>query len=88
MRTLINVVIIIVYLIILPLDAQQSSAMAMMVSLQKRLQNGSDSDRERQFFSQSLHCLSTASGCQVQLEDWMITSFEVDFGKEIGAGGL
>ena len=28
------------------------------------------------------------SGQQIQLEDWMITSFEVQFGPKIGSGGL
>lgn len=62
--------------------------MAMMVSLQKRLSNRRDPDRERQFFSHSLHYLTAVSGCDVQVEDWMITAYEVDFGREIGAGGL
>ena len=62
--------------------------MAMMVSLQKRLDNRSDSARELQFYSHSLHYLTTSSGCHVQLEDWMVTSYEVDFGHEIGSGGL
>ncbi|KZP05090.1 hypothetical protein FIBSPDRAFT_365385 [Athelia psychrophila] len=60
----------------------------MMASLQKRLANRSGSDRDRQFFSHCLHYLSMSSGAQVPLEDWMITSYEVDFGREIGAGGL
>lgn len=69
-------------------DAQQNSVMAMLVSLQKRLDDRSDGDRERQFFSHSLNYLSTASGCQVQIEDWMVTWFEVEFSQEIGSGGL
>ncbi|KAJ7640511.1 hypothetical protein B0H17DRAFT_1216605 [Mycena rosella] len=28
------------------------------------------------------------SGRQVQLEDWMIASFDVEYGPEIGAGGF
>jgi hypothetical protein len=28
------------------------------------------------------------SGRQVQLEDWMIASFDVDYGPEVGVGGL
>lgn len=62
--------------------------MAMMVSLQKRLQTGSDEDRERQFFTHTLRCLTTCSGRQVELEDWSVTSYEVEFGHEIGSGGL
>ena len=60
----------------------------MMISLQKRIENHTDSNRELQFFSHSLHYLSTVSGSQVHLEEWMITSYDVEFGQEIGAGGL
>ena len=62
--------------------------MAMMVSLERRLQIGSDGNRERQFFTHSLQYLTTASGCQVEMDEWMITSYEVEFGREIGSGGL
>jgi hypothetical protein len=60
----------------------------MMVSLQRRLQTGSDEDRERQFFTHTLRYLTTSSGRQVDMEDWMITTYEVEFGHEIGSGGL
>jgi hypothetical protein len=59
-----------------------------MVSLQRRLQTGSDEDRERQFFTCALEHLTTASGRHVEIEEWMITSYEVEFGDEIGSGGL
>src|ERR1700683_2833059 len=62
--------------------------MAMMVSLQRRLQTGSDGNREQQFFTPTLQYLTTSSGCQVEMEEWMITSYEVEFGKQIGSGGL
>jgi hypothetical protein len=62
--------------------------MAMMVSLQRRLDCLSDSDQERQFFSHTLRYLTTASGRQVEMESWMITSYEVEFGRQIGTGGL
>lgn len=62
--------------------------MAMMVSLQRRLDVRLDSDRELRFYSHSLHHLSTSSGRQIQPEEWMITSYEVEFGQEIGSGGL
>jgi hypothetical protein len=45
-------------------------------------------DQERLFFSQSLLTLSTLSGRTIQVEDWMITNYEVDFIEEIGSGGL
>jgi hypothetical protein len=64
----------------------------MMVSLKKRLRMGSDADRERQFFTHVLQYLlqylTTCGKCQVELETWMITSYEVEFGPEIGSGGL
>jgi hypothetical protein len=62
--------------------------MAMMVALQRRLQTVTDGDQERQFFAHTLHYLITSSGRQVELEDWAITSYEVEFGQEIGSGGL
>jgi len=62
--------------------------MAMMVSLQRRLDYQSDGDRERRFFSHALRLLITSSDCQVQMESWMITSYEVEFGLKIGSGGL
>jgi hypothetical protein len=62
--------------------------MAMMVSLQRRLDNVSDGDQEWQFFSHALRYLTTASGRQVEMESWMITSYEVEFGRRIGSGGL
>ena len=62
--------------------------MAMMVSLQRRLDHVSDGDREQQFFSHALRHLITTSGRQVEMESWMITSYEVEFGPRIGSGGL
>jgi hypothetical protein len=62
--------------------------MAMMVSLQRRLRAGTDEDAERQFFAHSLQYLTASSGRQVELEDWTVTSYEVEFGLEIGSGGL
>jgi hypothetical protein len=62
--------------------------MAVMVSLKRRLDHHSDGDHERQFFSHTLRYLTTASGRQVEVEHWMITSYEVEFGPLIGSGGL
>jgi len=70
------------------LNMRQGDAMAMMVSLQRRLDNFSDGDRERQFLSHALRYLITASGRQVEMESWMITSYEVEFGRQIGSGGF
>jgi hypothetical protein len=62
--------------------------MGMMISLQRRIQRGVDEDWERRFFAHTLQYLTTSSGRQVEVEDWMITSYEVEFGHEIGSGGL
>jgi hypothetical protein len=69
-------------------DVQQNNMVAMMAFLQGQLDQNLGGVRERQLFSSSLRYLSTASGRQVQLEDWMVTSFDLEFGPEIGAGGL
>jgi hypothetical protein len=69
-------------------DVHQRNMMAMMVPLQRRLQIGSDEQREQQFFAHTLRYLTTSSGRQVEMHDWMITSYEVEFGHEIGSGGL
>ena len=61
---------------------------AMMASLQIRLQGDFDGDRERQFYKHALTDLITNSGSQVEIEDWTITSDHVEFGQEIGSGGL
>lgn len=60
----------------------------MMLSLQRNLEQLSLGNRERQFFSHSVRYISTLSGRQVQAENWMITSFDVEVGHEIGSGGL
>ena len=67
---------------------QQNNIMVMMVSLQRRLDHLSDGDQEREFFSHALEYLSTTSGHEVQMENWMITPYEVEFGPQIGSGGL
>lgn len=59
-----------------------------MVSLQRHLQQQSLDERERQFYSSSLHHISAISGSHVELESWMITPYDVDFGSLIGSGGL
>ena len=69
-------------------DMQQNDVMAMMVSIQRRLDHLSDGDREQQFFLYALRYLTTASGRQVEMENWMITSYKVEFGRQIGSGGL
>jgi 2'-5' RNA ligase len=70
------------------LDATHKNMISMMASLQRYLDQRPARDRERQFYSHSLECLSIASGCVVELDKWTITPFEVEFGPEIGSGGL
>ena len=67
---------------------QQSNVMATMVPLQRRLSHHSDNHPERQFFSHALRYVTTTSGRQVALENWMIASYETDFGPLIGSDGL
>ena len=64
------------------------TVMAMIVSLQRRLDGCSDGKHERQFFSHALLHLTTSTGLRVKLQNWMITSYEVEFGPKIGSGGL
>ena len=62
--------------------------LAVMTSLEKFIVQRLGDARERQFFSHSLNYLSIVSGHHVVLENWMITSYEVEFMSEIGSGGL
>jgi hypothetical protein len=59
-----------------------------MVSLQRKLDQQSMGEQERQFFSQGLTYLTTCSGQHIEAEDWMITDYEVEFMEKIGSGGL
>ena len=59
----------------------------MMISLQRRLENVTKRDAEYDFLTHSVRYLSTNSGRQVPVENWMITSLDVEFGPEIGSGG-
>ncbi|KAJ7142918.1 kinase-like domain-containing protein [Mycena epipterygia] len=71
------------------LEISHHNMIAMMVSLQRRLDSlPHSSDPERQFYSHTLQYLTSVSGKRVELESWMIPSFEVDYGPEIGAGGF
>ena len=69
-------------------DQQHSSIIAMIVSLKWLLNNTSDRAREHQFLSHSIRFLTTSSGQHIELENWMVTSFEVEFGPKIGSGSL
>ncbi|KAG5650410.1 hypothetical protein H0H81_012347 [Sphagnurus paluster] len=69
------------------LDSRDDNIIAMMASLASRIQRKGD-DREHQFYQYSLQYLSTLSGRYVELHDWTVTSYDVDFGIEIGSGGF
>ena len=69
-------------------DTPGTSIMAMIVSLKRRLDHRSDGEKEQQFFSHVLRYLTTSSGLRVELQSWMITSYEVEIGPKIGSGGL
>jgi hypothetical protein len=63
--------------------------LAMMVSIERKLAGQRiGNNAEFAFYGHALQYLTLMSGQQVKVEDWMITPFEVDFGREVGAGGL
>jgi hypothetical protein len=62
---------------------------AMMTSLQKFVMNRLGGERDRRFFSSTLDYLAEVSGKHVvDIENWAVTTFDVEFGEEIGSGGL
>lgn len=69
------------------LGRQHHSLEAMMVSLKRTVEEHSGGDRELRFFSRCVRHLSAMTGRQMRLESWMITSFDVELGLEIGSGG-
>ncbi|KAJ7649114.1 kinase-like domain-containing protein [Mycena polygramma] len=70
------------------LEINQNNTVAMMVSLQKQLNHQNGNRVEQTFYTHTLEYLTSTSGRHVKVEDWMISSFEVDFGQEIGKGGF
>lgn len=60
----------------------------MMVSIQKQLNNQNVDREEQKFYTHTLEYLTSKSGRNIKVEEWMISSFEVDYGLEIGIGGL
>jgi hypothetical protein len=69
-------------------EINQNNTLAMMAALQRRLNVAPGNDQEQNFYSHTLQYLTSMSGQQVQLEDWMVASYDVDYGPEIGVGGL
>ncbi|KAJ7903252.1 kinase-like domain-containing protein [Mycena leptocephala] len=72
------------------LDVNQQNMVAMMVSIERRMEEEGrkGNDAEQRFYLHTLQYLTSTSGQEIKVEDWMISSFEVDYGAEIGAGGL
>jgi hypothetical protein len=62
--------------------------MAMMATLQKLVTKQLLGEREHSFCTRTLNYLATKSRRHIELKGWMITAYEVEFGKEIGSGGL
>jgi hypothetical protein len=61
----------------------------MMTSLQRCVVKQLCGEREGRFFSCVLNHLTEISGeFTTDLESWMVTSFAVEFGVEIGSIGL
>ncbi|KAJ7761711.1 kinase-like domain-containing protein [Mycena metata] len=70
------------------LEINQNNTVAMMVSIQKQLNHHNVDRAEQTFYTHTLEYLTSTSGQNVEVEDWMISSFEVDYGPEIGKGGF
>ncbi|KAJ7433789.1 hypothetical protein FB451DRAFT_1471562 [Mycena latifolia] len=70
------------------LEIKQDNMIAMMACIQRKLDGGHLNHPEQKFYSHTLQYLTSMSGQLVKLEDWMITSFDVEYGAEIGFGGL
>ncbi|KAJ6595916.1 kinase-like domain-containing protein [Mycena sp. CBHHK59/15] len=70
------------------LDINQNNMIAMMVSIERKLDGRRMNDPEHRFYSHTLQYLTSTSGKQVKVEDWMISTFDIDYGPEIGVGGF
>ncbi|KAJ7025581.1 kinase-like domain-containing protein [Mycena alexandri] len=72
------------------LDINQNNMLAMMVSIQRRLDapKAVEHNPEQQFYAHTLEYLSSTTGGKMDPEDWMVPAFEVDYGTEIGSGGF
>ena len=68
-------------------DINRNEPVAMMAALQCRI-GKREEDILIQFYTTSLRYLTAASGKKVDVTPWTITSFDVEFGSQIGAGGL
>jgi hypothetical protein len=70
------------------LNLRGNDTTPIIICIQRRLDDGSDGDRERQFFRHVLRLLTSFTGQNVEIENWMITSYEVELGHRIGVGGF
>ncbi|KAJ7466190.1 kinase-like domain-containing protein [Mycena galericulata] len=71
------------------LQINQNNMIAMMVSIERRMEGHRNLGHpEQKFYSHTLQYLTSTSGRQVKLEDWMISPFDVECGPEIGVGGF
>ncbi|KAJ6451394.1 kinase-like domain-containing protein, partial [Mycena vitilis] len=70
------------------LELNRTNILDIMVSLQRRLDHQQINHIERQFCSRTLDYLTSISGQQLKLEDWMIPSLEIESGPPIGVGGF
>ncbi|KAJ7671144.1 hypothetical protein B0H17DRAFT_1209097 [Mycena rosella] len=70
------------------LEINHNNMFAMMAALQRRLNVAPGNDQEQNFYSHTLQYLTSMSGRSVQLEDWMVASYDVEYGPEIGVGGF
>jgi hypothetical protein len=60
----------------------------MIIFLMRQMKKSSTNGPEYNFYSQSLRRLSIVSGQKLEIEDWMVTVYEVDREEKIGSGGL
>ncbi|KAJ7737305.1 kinase-like domain-containing protein [Mycena metata] len=70
------------------LEINQDNTIAMMVSIQKQLNNDNVDHAEKTFYTHTLEYLTTRSGKTVKVEEWMVSPFDVDYNNEIGSGGF
>ncbi|KAG7439931.1 kinase-like protein [Guyanagaster necrorhizus] len=70
------------------IGANHENIMAMISSLQRQMTNGAGGKPEQRFFTRTLRHLSTINKKSVKTEPWTITSYDVEFEKQIDEGGF
>ncbi|KAJ6451383.1 hypothetical protein C8R47DRAFT_1204533 [Mycena vitilis] len=66
----------------------QNNILDMMLAIQRKLSSQQMHHIDSQFCTHTLRYLTSMSGQQLQLKDWTISSMEIDYGPQIGAGGF